>query len=74
MHVTMKTMKRLFQKCCSKNPNMVAQIEVDLELHTLTPSRLILVCVNTKEIRHAMLNQVVWNEFVRTDRDDSRPG
>ena len=34
------TMKRLLQKCCFGNPNMVTQIEVDLELHTLTQSRL----------------------------------
>ena len=28
---------------------------------------------NTKEIKNAMLNQVVWNEFFRMARDDSRP-
>ena len=44
---------------------MVTQIEVDVELHTLTPSRLIL-------IRDAMLDQVVWKDFIRTARDDSR--
>ena len=40
--------KRLFQKRCFGNPNMVTQIEVDLELYTLTPSRLILVCTIPK--------------------------
>ena len=29
-------------KCCFENRNIVTQIEVDQELHTLTPSRLIL--------------------------------
>ena len=29
---------------------------------------------NTKEIRDAMLDQVVWNEFIRMARDDSWPG
>ena len=43
-----KKIKRLFQKRCFGNPNMVTQIEVDLELHTLTPSRLILVCTIPK--------------------------
>ena len=28
---------------------------------------------NTKEIRHAMLNQIVWKDFIRTARDNSRP-
>ena len=28
---------------------------------------------NTKEIRDVMLDQFVWNEFIRTARDDSRP-
>ena len=28
---------------------------------------------NTKEIRDTMLNQVVWKDFIRTARDDSRP-
>ena len=28
---------------------------------------------NTKEIRDAMLNQIVWNDFIRTARDNSRP-
>ena len=27
---------------------------------------------NTKEIRDAMLDQVVWKDFIRTARDDSR--
>ena len=27
---------------------------------------------NTKEIRDAMLNQVVWKDFIKTARDDSR--
>ena len=52
---------------------MVTQIEVDLELHTLTPSRPDTGLHNTKEIKNAMLNQVVWNEFFRMARDDSRP-
>ena len=28
---------------------------------------------NTKEIRDAMLNQVVWKDFIRTARANSRP-
>ena len=52
---------------------MVTQIEVDLELHTLTPSRPILVCIIPKRVRDAMLDQVVWNEFIRMAQDDSRP-
>ena len=72
VHVTMKTIKMLFQKRCFGNPNMVTQIEVDLELHTLTPSRPDTGLDNTKEIRHAMLDQVVWKYFIRTARDDSR--
>ena len=54
---------------------MVTQIEVDLELHTLTLSRLMQFTGldNTKEIRDAMLDQVVWKDFIRTGWDDFRP-
>ena len=51
---------------------MVTQIEVDVELHTLTLSRPDTILDNTKEIRDAMLDQVVWKDFIRTARDDSR--
>ena len=47
----------------------VTQIEVDQEVHRDTITGL----HDTKEIRDAMLDQIVWKDLVRTARDDSRP-
>ena len=66
-------MKRLHQKCFFGKPQhghpnrskprttYIDTIKADTGLD------------NTKEIRHAMLEQVVWKDFNWTARDDSRP-
>ena len=52
---------------------MVTQIEVDHELHTFDTIKADTQLDNTKEIRDAMLDQVVWKDFIRTALEDSRP-
>ena len=66
----------LLQMCCFGNPNMVTQIVSKLRTtYWLTPSKLIpdSLDTNTKQIRNAMLDQVVWKDFVnRKAQDDSQ--
>ena len=50
---------------------MVTQIEVDKELHTLTPPRLTLDWT-IPIISDAMLYQVAWKDFIRTAWEDFR--
>ena len=50
----------------------VTQIEVDQEVHR-DIIKAVTELENTKEIRDAMLDQVVWKDLIRTARNDSRP-
>lgn len=50
----------------------VTQIEVDQEVHRDT-IKAVTGLDDTKEIRDAMLDQIVWKDLVRTAQDDSRP-
>lgn len=64
-------MKRLLESAVW-DPKIVTQIEVDQEIHRDT-IKAVTGLDNTKEIRDAMLDQVVWKDLVRTARDDSQP-
>ena len=47
-------------------------LNIALTLDYLNPALNNSALDNTKEIRDAMLDQVVWKDFIRTARDDSR--
>ena len=59
--------------CCCGNPNMVTQIVSKLRTTYINPIKANTgLDSNTKEIRNAMLDQVVWKDFVRKAQDDSQ--
>ena len=59
--------------CCFGNPNMVTQIVSKLRTTYINPIKANTgLDSNTKEIRNAMLDQVVWKDFVRKAQDDSQ--
>ena len=63
----------LLQMCCFGNPNMVTQIVSKLRTTYINPIKANTgLDSNTKEIRNAMLDQVVWKDFVRKAQDDSQ--
>ena len=63
----------LLQMCCFGNPNMVTQIvSKPRTTYIDTIKANTGLDNNTKEVRNAMLDQVVWKDFVRKARDDSR--
>ena len=64
----------LLQMCCFGNPNMVTQIvSKPRTTYIDTIKANSGLDSNTKEIRNAMLDQIVWKDLVGMARDDSRP-
>ena len=63
----------LLEMCYFGNPNMVTQIVSKLRTTYINPIKANTgLDSNTKEIRNAMLDQVVWKDFVRKAQDDSQ--